>query len=241
LPLDGRLVLVTGASRGLGRASALALAKAGAHVIATARTAGGLEELDDEIRADGGEATLVPLDLRDGDAIDRLGAEIHRRWGRLDGFFGNAGLLGVLTPLAHLDVKVWDETLAVNLTANWRMIRSLDPLLRQSDAGRALFVTSGAVRNCRPFWGTYSITKAGLEALVRTYAAEMKSTAVRANLLEPGPMRTAMRAKAMPGEDPSSVTPPEDIAPIVVEMLSPEFEQTGVMYDRRAGGIQTFD
>ncbi len=241
MPLDGRLVLVTGASRGLGRASALALAKAGAHVIATARTAGGLEELDDEIRADGGEATLVPLDLRDGDAIDRLGAEIHRRWGRLDGFFGNAGLLGVLTPLAHLDVKVWDETLAVNLTANWRMIRSLDPLLRQSDAGRALFVTSGAVRNCRPFWGTYSITKAGLEALVRTYAAEMKSTAVRANLLEPGPMRTAMRAKAMPGEDPSSVTPPEDIAPIVVEMLSPEFEQTGVMYDRRAGGIQTFD
>lgn len=241
MPLDGRIVLVTGASRGLGRAASLALSEAGAHVVAVARTVGGLEELDDEIRSANGEATLVPLDLLDGDAIDRLGAVIHNRWGRLDGLFGNAGQLGVLTPMAHLDVKVWDETLALNLTANWRLIRSFDPLLRQSDAGRALFVTSGAARNCRPFWGPYSISKAGLDALVRTYAAEMESTPVRANLIEPGPMRTAMRAAARPGEDPSTLTPPEDIAPIVVEMLSPEFDQNGVLYDRRDGGIHTFD
>lgn len=231
---------MTGASRGLGRAASLALAEAGAHVIAVARTVGGLEELDDDIREAGGKATLVPLDLTDGEAIDRLGGEIHQRWGRLDGLFGNAGLLGVLTPIPHLDVDIWDRTLAVNLTANWRLIRSMDPLLRQSDAGRALFVTSGAPRNCRPFWGAYSVTKAGLEALVRTYATEMQATDVKANLLNPGPMRTKMRAAAMPGEDPLSIPDPAEIAPRVVEMLSPDFSQTGVMYDVRAGGITAF-
>lgn len=209
-------------------------------MVAVARTVGGLEELDDEIRSGGGVATLVPLDLTDGAAIDRLGAEIHHRWGKLDGLFGNAGQLGVLTPIPHLKAEVWDKTLAVNLTANWRLIRSVDPLLRESDAARALFVTSGAPRNCRPFWGAYSITKAGLEALVRTYAGEMASTNVKANLIDPGPMRTAMRAAAMPGEDPATVPEPEAIVPHIVEMLSPSFDQTGVMYDVRAGGFKAF-
>lgn len=240
MSLNGRIVLVTGASRGLGRAASLALAKAGAHIVAVARTVGGLEELDDEIRAGGGEASLVPMDLTDGAGVDRLGAEIHKRWGRLDGLFGNAGQLGVLTPIPHLKTETWNKALDINLTANWRLIRSVDPLLRESDAGRALFVTSGAPRNCRPFWGAYSITKAGLEALVRTYAGEMQSTNVKANLIDPGPMRTAMRATAMPGEDPETVPEPATIAPHVVDMLSPSFDQTGVLYDVRAGGIKPF-
>ncbi len=231
--LAGRIALVTGASRGLGRAAAIALAAAGAHVIALARTVGALEELDDAIRAAGGEATLVPLDLADGSAIDRLGGVLYTRWGRLDALFGNAGQLGVLTPLAHLDTKVWDEAIGINLTANWRLIRSLDPLLRQSDAGRALFVTSGAAQNLRPFWGAYAVSKAGLEALVRTYAAEIAQTTVRANLIDPGPHRTAMRAKAMPGEDPLSLPEPASLAPVVVEMLSPTYTRNGVLYDVR--------
>jgi NAD(P)-dependent dehydrogenase (short-subunit alcohol dehydrogenase family) len=216
------------------------MAEAGAHVVAVARTIGGLEALDDAIRDKGGEATLVPFDLTDGDAIDRLGAAIHERWGRLDALFGNAGVLGLLTPLAHLDLKVLDQTMAVNLTANWRLIRSMDPLLRRSDAGRALFVTSGAARNCRPFWGAYSISKAALEALVRTYAAEMKSTRVRANLIDPGPLRTAMRAKAMPGEDPATLPEPATVVGHVVKMLSPAFDRNGVLYDLRAGEYRSY-
>ncbi len=239
--LAGRVALVTGASRGIGRAAAMALAEAGAHVIAIARTVGGLEELDDAIKATGGAATLVPLDITDGDGIDRLGAEINQRWGQVDALLGNAGDLGVLTPLAHLDTAVWDATLAVNLTANWRLIRSMDPLLRKSDAGRALFVTSGAVRNCRPFWGPYSISKAGLEAMVRTYAGEVQSTGVRANLFDPGPTRTAMRAKAMPGEDPATLPTPESIAGRMVEMLSPSFDRNGVLYIAKTGAFHTFN
>jgi NAD(P)-dependent dehydrogenase (short-subunit alcohol dehydrogenase family) len=238
--LRGRIALVTGASRGLGRAAAIALAEAGAHVIAVARTIGGLEDLDDAIRAKGGEATLVPFDLTDGPAVDRLGAAIHERWGKLDALFGNAGQLGVLTPLPHLDAKVLEKTMDVNVTSNWRLIRSMDPLLRQSDAGRALFVTSGAARNCRPFWGVYSITKAALEAMVRTYAAEMKSTRVRINLIDPGPLRTAMRAKAMPGEDPTTLPEPETATGAVVEMLSPGFDRNGVLFDLRAGEYRSF-
>ena len=173
--------------------------------------------------------------------IDRLGAELYQRWGRLDALFGNAGVLGVLTPLPHLDVDVWNKAMAVNLTANWRLIRSMDPLLRQSEAGRALFVTSGAPRNCRPFWGAYSISKAGLEAMVRTYAGEMASTNVRANLIDPGPMRTAMRAAAMPGEDPMTLPEPSSHTGKIVEMLSPSFDETGVLYDVRFGGIRPFN
>ena len=223
-----RIALVTGASRGIGRAAARALAASGAHVVAVARTVGGLEDLDDEIRTAGGEgATLVPLDLRDFDALDRLGASIHERWGRLDALLGNAGVLGELTPLSHLASKVWQEAIDVNVTANWRLIRSLDPLLRASDAGRAVFVTSGAARAHLPYWGAYGVTKAALEALVLTYAAECASTNVKVNLLSPGPLRTRMRAKAMPGEDPQSLAPPEAAVPLILEMLSPAFEQNG--------------
>src|SRR3954470_23111233 len=226
--LSGRIALVTGASRGIGRASAIALAKAGAHVILVARTVGGLEEADDEIQRAGGSATLVPMNLRDGEAIDRLGASIYERWGRLDAFLGNAGVLGQLTPLAHLDPKIFQEVMEVNVTANWRLIRSLDPLLRLSDAGRVLFVTSGAARKHIAYWGAYAVSKAALESLALTYAAECEGTKTKVNLINPGPMRTAMRRKAMPGEDPSVLPMPEEMAPKIVEMLSPGFTQNGV-------------
>jgi NAD(P)-dependent dehydrogenase (short-subunit alcohol dehydrogenase family) len=221
--MEGRIALVTGASRGIGRAAALALAQAGAHVILVARTVGGLEEADDEIQKIGGTATLVPMNLRDSDAIDRLGASIYERWGRLDAFLGNAGVLGQLTPLAHLEPKTFQEVMEVNVTANWRLIRSLDPVLRQSDAGRVLFVTSGAARKHTPFWGAYAVSKAALESLALTYAAECETSKIKVNLLNPGPMRTAMRRKAMPGEDPATLPAPEDITPRIVEMLSPGY------------------
>jgi len=224
---SARVALVTGASRGIGRAAAQALAAAGAHVILVARTVGGLEELDDDIRKAGGSATLVPLNLKDFVALDRLGAAIYERWGRLDALFGNAGVLGVLTPLAHLDPKVFQELLDINVTANWRLIRSLDPLLRSSAAGRALFVTSGAARKNYPFWGGYAMSKLALESLALSYAAECEGTNVKVNLLNPGPVRTAMRAKAMPGEDPGTLPKPAALAPLIVEMLSPSYEKNG--------------
>lgn len=238
--LSGRIAVVTGASRGIGYATALGLAEAGAHVIAVARTTGGLEELDDAIRAKGGSATLVPLDLKDYPAIDRLGAAIYERWGKLDMLFANAGMLGVVTPLGHLEPKVWDDVMAVNVTANWRLIRSLDPLLRLSDAGRALFMTSGIVKSLRPYWGSYSITKAALEALVRTYAAEIANTKVRANLFSPGPLRTHMRMQAMPGEDPETLNPPEVVVPDVLRMLSPDYTDNKVLFEYVSGETLQF-
>jgi NAD(P)-dependent dehydrogenase (short-subunit alcohol dehydrogenase family) len=222
-----RIVLVTGASRGIGRASAIELAKSGAHVILVARTVGGLEETDDEIRKGGGNATLVPLDLTKFEGIDQLGATIFERWGKLDGLLGNAGELGVLTPLPHLDPKVWQKSIDVNVTANWRLIRSLDPLLRKSDAARVVFISSGAARNFRPYWGSYSIAKAALEALALTYAAECADSNVNVNLFNPGPLRTKMRAKAMPGEDPMDLQPPEAVAPLIAELLSPSCTKHG--------------
>ncbi|HEY1961877.1 MAG TPA: SDR family NAD(P)-dependent oxidoreductase [Rhizomicrobium sp.] len=222
-----RIVLVTGASRGIGRAAAVELAKTGAHAVLVARTVGGLEEADDEIRAAGGSATLVPLDLKNLAGIDQLGATIFERWGRLDGLLGNAGVLGALMPLAHLDPKIWQESLNVNVTANWRLIRSLDPLLRKSDAARVVFISSGAARQFRPYWGSYSIAKAALEALALTYAAECETTSIKVNLFNPGPLRTKMRAKAMPGEDPMDLRPPEAVAPLIVDMLSPSFAKNG--------------
>ena len=225
--LENKVVLVTGASRGIGKAAAIGLAAAGAHVICLARTVGGLEATDDEIKKVGGAATLVPLNIRDFEALDRLGGTIFERWGRLDAFFGNAGSLGVLTPLAHLDPKVFQELIEVNVTANWRLIRSLDPLLRQSDAGRVLFVTSGAARKHTPFWGGYGMAKAALESLALTYAEECAVTKVKVNLLSPGAIRTGMRAKAMPGEDPKSLPPPEALVPLIVELLSPSCTKNG--------------
>lgn len=226
-PLEGRIALVTGASRGIGRAAAVGLAAAGAHVVCLARTVGGLEAADDEIRKAGGSATLVPLNIRDFEALDRLGGTIFERWGRLDAFFGNAGSLGVLTPLAHLEPKVFQELVEVNVTANWRLIRSLDPLLRQSDAGRVLFVTSGAARHHTPFWGGYGMAKAALESLALTYAEECATTKVKVNLLSPGAVRTGMRAKAMPGEDPNTLPPPEALVPLIVDLLSPSNMKNG--------------
>jgi NAD(P)-dependent dehydrogenase (short-subunit alcohol dehydrogenase family) len=231
---DKRVALVTGASRGIGHAAAIALAKAGMHVILVARTTGGLEEADDAIQKAGGSATLVPLNLRDFDALDRLGASIFERWGKLDAFFGNAGVLGNISPLSHLDPKVFQEAIDVNVTANWRLIRSLDPLLRKSDAGRVLFVTSGAARKHTPFWGSYAVTKAALESLALTYASECASTNVRVNLLNPGPLRTRMRAKAMPGEDPQSLDPPEAVAPLILDLLSASNTKNGEIVDYRS-------
>lgn len=230
-PLEGRVALVTGASRGIGYFASLALAEAGAHIVALARTVGGLEDLDDEIKERGSEATLVPLDLKDFPALDRLGGIIAERWGKLDVALLNAGLLGTLTPLAHLDPKVWDEVMTVNVTANWRLIRSLDPLLRRADAGCLIALSSGAAHKCKPFWGVYSTSKAALEALVRTYAAETENTPVRAVLVNPGPLRTGMRAKAMPGEDPQTLTHPRQLAPELVRLASPDSTATGVLFD----------
>ncbi len=229
-PLSGRVAVVTGASRGVGYAAARAMAAAGAHIIAVARTVGGLEELDDEIRAMGGEATLVPFDLKDFAAIDRLGGAIYERWGKLDILLGNAGMLGVITPMGHLEPKVFDDVMAVNVTANWWLIRSLDPLLRQSDAGRALFVTSGAAHRCRPYWGVYSASKAALEALVKTYAGEMRQTAVTANLFDPGALRTHMRAQSRPGEDPDTLKTPDVVTEDIVRMVSPGYTANGVLF-----------
>ncbi len=235
--LENRVAVVTGASRGLGRAFALTLAREGAHIIATARNQGGLEELDDEIKALGGTATLVPADIKDFDALDRLGAAIFERWKKLDILVGNAGLLGKLTPLSHLDPKVFEDVMAVNVTANFRLIRSLDPLLKASDAGRAIFVTSGLAQKYWPYWGPYTISKAALEAMVKTYAAEVETTSVRANCFSPGATRTKMRAQAMPGEDPESLPSAEDVAAQILGMCLPSFTDNGTVYKYAPTGL----
>ncbi len=238
--LNGRIALVTGASRGIGAAVAELLAAAGAHIVAVARTTGGLEALDDRIREKGGTATLVPLDLMDYDGIDRLGGALYERFGKLDILVGNAGLLGPLSPLGHIDPKQWENVLAVNVTANWRLIRSMDPLLRRSDAGRAVFISSGAATNVRAFWGPYSVSKAALDALVRTYAEETRTTPVRVNLFNPGPTRTKMRAQAMPGEDPMTLPTPEEIAAHIVKLVDPALSETGMLYDAKPARFLSF-
>jgi len=228
--LKGRIALVTGASRGIGYFTALELAKAGAHVIACARTVGGLEELDDAIKAVGGSATLVPFDLADMNAIDALGASINERWGKLDILVANAGILGVISPIGHIEAKVFEKVMTINVTATWRLIRSLEPLLVKSDQGRALILSSAAAHKCRPFWGVYSASKAAVEALARTWAGETQRLPLRIVSVDPGPTRTAMRAQAMPGEDPSTVPHPSEVAARLLPLCGPELTETGKLF-----------
>lgn len=228
--LDGRIALVTGASRGIGRAVAKRFAAEGARLILVARTSGGLEEADDEIRAAGGgdPAMLVPLDLCQGELVDQLGAALHERYGRLDILVGNAAMLGGLRPVGHYPPDVWEDVMALNLTANWRLIRSLDPLLRLSEAGRAMFVTSGVTEGVPPaYWGAYTASKAALEALVRTYAAELKRTNLKVNIIDPGTAATNMRAEAYPGEDHTTLSAPADITDRFVELAEASYNESG--------------
>ncbi len=238
--LSGRIALVTGATRGIGRALALALARDGAHVVATGRTQGALEELDDAVRAAGSTATLVPLDMRDYPAIYRLAKALDERHQRLDVLIGNAATAGQRSPLGHVDPSAWDEAIAVNVTANYHLIRAMDPLLRRAPAGRAVFMTSGAATHARAYSGPYSASKAALNVLVQTYAAETDVTPVRVNLFNPGPTRTRMRAQVMPGEDPMTLPTPEDVAEKIVPLCLPSFSETGKLYDYRAGKLLQF-
>jgi NAD(P)-dependent dehydrogenase (short-subunit alcohol dehydrogenase family) len=239
-PLASRIALVTGASRGIGYATARALAKAGAHIIAVARTQGGLEDLDDEIRKDGGTATLVPLSLTDFDGIARLGAALHERHGKIDILVGNAAVASTSSPLGHIELKAWTDMMAINVTANFQLIRCMEPLLKQSDAGRAVFLTSGAASKALAYWGPYAASKAALDTLVRVWANETVSTNLRVNLFSPGPIRTRMRAQVFPGEDPMTLDTPEQVAEFIVPMCTPDWTETGKLYDYGARKLLSF-
>jgi NAD(P)-dependent dehydrogenase (short-subunit alcohol dehydrogenase family) len=239
-PLVDRIALVTGATRGIGWATALLLAKAGAHVIALGRTQGALEEFDDAVRAAGGSATLVPLDMRDYAGIYRLAASLNERYRRLDVVVGNAAIAGIRSPLDHVEPQAWEDVMAVNVTANWHLIRAANPLLKRSDAGRAVFISSGAATGARAYGAPYSVSKAALNVLARTYADETAATAVRVNLFNPGPTRTRMRALVMPGEDPMTLPTPEQVAEKIVDLCLPSFTETGRLYDYRAGKLLEF-
>src|SRR3954453_771989 len=238
--LANRIALVTGASRGIGYATAIALAKAGAHVVAIARTQGGLEELDDEVRKDGGAATLVPLNLTDFDGIARLGLALHERHGKIDILVGNAGVAGPSSPLGHIEVKPWNDVMAVNVTANFQLVRCMEPLLKQSDAGRAVFVTSGAANQATVYGGPYAASKAALETLARAWAQETANTKLRVNLFNPGPVRTRMRATLMPGEDPTTLDTAEQVAEFIVPMCAPDWTETGKFYDYKTRSLMSF-
>jgi NAD(P)-dependent dehydrogenase (short-subunit alcohol dehydrogenase family) len=227
--LAGEIALITGASRGIGAAVAELFAREGAHVILAARTVGGLEEVDEAVCAAGGSATLVPLDLRDFIKIDELAGALLDRYGRLDILVGNAAEFGTFSPLGHIDPAIWSEVVDLNLTANWRLIRAMDPLLRAAPAGRAIFVTSGVARSIFPYWGPYAVSKAGLEMLVKIYAGEVSKTRVRANLIDPGIVRTRLRARAFPGENPMHLPPPESIADAFLSLAVPECTRNGEM------------
>jgi NAD(P)-dependent dehydrogenase (short-subunit alcohol dehydrogenase family) len=239
-PLADRIALVTGASRGIGRAVALALAREGAHVVAVARTVGGLEEIDDEAKKLGSSTTLVPLDMRDFGGLYRLAAALNERYQHLDILIGNAAIGGQRSPLDHIEPQAWDDAFAINVTANFHLIRSMAALLRNAQAGRAVFITSGAATNARAYGGPYSASKAALNALARTYAAETDSTPIRVNLFNPGPTRTRMRAAVMPGEDPMTLPTPEEVAEKIVELCLPGVTATGKLYDFPARKLLDF-
>src|ERR1051326_2885476 len=239
--LAGRIALVTGASRGIGHALSLALARAGAHIVAIGRTVGALEELDDAVRAAGATMTGVPLDMRDYPALYRLATTLNARYQRLDVFVGNAAVLRPRSPLRDVEPQGWEETMAINVTANWPLIRAMDPLLLRSDAGRAVFMTSGSATHARAYSGPYSVSKAALNVLARTYAAETDTTTpIRVNLFNPGPTRTRMRAQLMPGEDPLTLPTAEQVAETIVPLCLPGFSETGKLYDYRAGRLLEF-
>lgn len=229
--LKDKVAIVTGASRGIGAAVAELFAREGAHVVLVARTIGGLEEVDDRIKAQGGAATLVPLDLRDDTGIEQLAVSVAERWGRLDVLVGNAAILGSLSPLNHISAEVWAELLLTNVTANWRLLRAFDGLLRAAEAARTIFVTAGVATDIRAYWGGYAVTKAALETMIKTYAAEIAGTNMRANLLSPGPVRTGMRAEAMPGEDPETLATPADVAPLFLELAAKSCTRNGEVVD----------
>jgi NAD(P)-dependent dehydrogenase (short-subunit alcohol dehydrogenase family) len=239
-PLSDRIALVTGASRGIGAALALQLAQAGAHVVAVARTVGGLEELDDQIKAAGGSATLVPLDIKDMDGIARLALALHDRYGRLDVLVGNAGVLGPLSPLGHVEPKDWNNILAVNITANWQLIRTMDPLLKAAPAGRAVFISSALSWLGRAYTGPYAASKAALNALVQVYAAETATTNVKVNAFNPGPTRTKMYASGWPGVDPETLPAPEEVVKALVPLCLPSFTESGKLYDYRPAKLLEF-
>ncbi len=238
--LSSRIALVTGASRGIGYFTARALAKAGAHVIAVARTQGGLEELDDEIRKDGGSATLVPLNLTDSDGIARLGAALHERHGKLDILVGNAGVAGPSSPLGHIDLKSWTDVMAINVSANFQLIRCMEPLLKQSDAGRAVFVTSAAASKANAYLGPYAASKAALDTLARAWAQETANTPLRVNLFNPGPTRTRVRAIVFPGEDPLTLETPDRVAELILPMCASAWTETGRLYDYPTRTLMSF-
>jgi len=227
------IALVTGASRGIGAAVALELAKAGHHVVAVARTVGGLEDLDDQIKAVGGTTTLVPVDMKDMDGIARLALALNERYGKLDVLVGNAGVLGPLSPLDHVEPKYFGDAMDVNVRANWQLIRTMDALLNRAAAGRAVFVTSSVAYKGRAYWGPYAASKAALDALVRTYAAECANSNVRANLFSPGPTRTRMYIGAFPGVDPATLPTPEDVAKAMIPLCLPECSESGKIYSFR--------
>ena len=239
-PLAGSIALVTGASRGIGRAIALTLARAGAHIVAVARTTGALEEIDDAARACDSSATLVPLDMCDYAGIYRLASELNQRYERLDVMVGNAGVVGQRSPLDHIDPQNWDEVMAVNVTANWHLVRAMDALLKRSPAGRAVFITSGAATHARAYSGAYSVSKAALNVMARVYAAETDSTALRVNLFNPGPTRTGMRTQVMPGEDPMTLPTPENVAAKILPLCLPSCGETGKLYDFPSGKFLEF-
>ncbi len=232
-PLEGSIALITGASRGIGAATAIKLARLGAHVVLTARTQGGLEETDDAVRAVGGTATLLPLNLTDGAQIDLIGPTIHGRFGRLDVLVHAAAVLGPITPLGHIRDKDWTNALTVNVTATLRLIRTTNPLLSIAPSGRAVVLTSNVAQHPRPFWGAYGATKAALDHLTLTWAAECADSALRVNLFDPGATATKMRAEAMPGEDPSSLPTPADVALKLMGLCLPTEERNGALVRAR--------